>query len=81
MDLKQSLNFTVQSLLDKLHTDSEARQAQDEALESRQIAEAAMAERDEMKAQMELGADGLVAKLQRQLEEQSRFYRSSKAAG
>lgn len=73
MDLKQSLNFTVQSLLDKLHTDSEARQALDEALESRQIAEAAMAERDEMKAKLELGADGLVAKLQRQLDEQSRF--------
>ncbi|OAA72452.1 cytokinesis protein sepA [Cordyceps fumosorosea ARSEF 2679] len=73
MDLKQSLNFTVQSLLDKLHTDSEARQAQDEALESRQIAEAAMAERDEMRAQLELGADGLVAKLQKQVDEQSRF--------
>ncbi|KAF4963542.1 hypothetical protein FSARC_8479 [Fusarium sarcochroum] len=73
MDLKQSLNFTVQSLLDKLHTDSEARQAQDEALESRQIAEAAMAERDEVKSQLELGADGLVAKLQKQMDEQSRF--------
>lgn len=73
MDLKQSLNFTVQSLLDKLHTDSEARQAQDESLESRQIAEAAMAERDEMRARLELGADGLVAKMQRQLDEQSRF--------
>ncbi|KAI1311523.1 hypothetical protein F5Y03DRAFT_308932 [Xylaria venustula] len=73
LDLKQSLNFTVQSLLDKLHTDSEARQAQDEALEARQIAEAAMAERDEMKARVELGADGLVAKLQRQLDEQTRF--------
>ncbi len=71
MDLKQSLNFTVQSLLDKLHTDSEARQALDEALEARQIADSAMAERDEMKAQIELGADGLVAKLQRQLEEQA----------
>ncbi|KAI1497570.1 putative cytokinesis protein sepA [Biscogniauxia marginata] len=73
LDLKQSLNFTVQSLLDKLHTDSEARQAQDEALEARQIAEAAMAERDEMKAEIELGADGLVAKLQKQLDEQARF--------
>ncbi|PKS07971.1 hypothetical protein jhhlp_006583 [Lomentospora prolificans] len=73
MDLKRSLNFTVQSLLDKLHTDSEARQALDEALEARQIADAALAERDEMKAQLELGADGLVAKMQRQLEEQSRF--------
>ncbi|KAI3339726.1 hypothetical protein F4824DRAFT_35968 [Ustulina deusta] len=78
LDLKQSLNFTVQSLLDKLHTDSEARQAQDEALEARQIAEAAMAERDEMKARVELGADGLVAKLQRQLDEQSRFIEAQK---
>ncbi|KAI9898561.1 hypothetical protein N3K66_006921 [Trichothecium roseum] len=78
MDLKQSLNFTVQSLLDKLHTDSEARQAQDEALESRQFAEAAMAERDEMKARIELGADGLVAKLQKQLDEQSRFIASQR---
>ncbi|ROW02816.1 hypothetical protein VSDG_01826 [Cytospora chrysosperma] len=73
MDLKQSLNFTVQSLLDKLHTDSEARQALDEALEARQVAEAAMAERDEMRAQLELGADGLVGKLQKQLDEQARF--------
>ncbi len=71
MDLKQSLNFTVQSLLDKLYTDSEARQARDEALEARQIADSALAERDEMKAQIELGADGVVAKLQRQLEEQA----------
>jgi cytokinesis protein len=73
MDLKQSLNFTVQSLLDKLHTDSEARQALDEGLEARRIADAAMAERDEMREQMQLGADGLVAKLQRQLDEQARF--------
>ncbi|KAK3325643.1 SepA/Bni1 [Apodospora peruviana] len=73
MDLKQSLNFTVQSLLDKLHTDSEARQALDEALEARQIADAAMAERDELNARIALGADGLVAKLQKQIDEQSRF--------
>ncbi|KAI8311035.1 Cytokinesis protein sepA [Colletotrichum sp. SAR11_59] len=73
MDLKQSLNFTVQSLLDKLHTDSEARQALDEAVEARQIADAAMAERDELKERIELGADGLVAKLQKQLDEQARF--------
>ncbi|KAI9669828.1 MAG: hypothetical protein M1817_004569 [Caeruleum heppii] len=71
MDLKQSLNFSVQSLMDKLHTDSEARQAQDEAIEARQVADAALAERDEMKARIDLGADGLVAKLQKQLEEQA----------
>ena len=71
MDLKQSLNFTVQSLMDKLHTDSEARQALDESLESRQLADSALAERDEMRARIELGADGLVAKLQKQVEEQA----------
>jgi cytokinesis protein len=73
MDLKQSLNFTVQSLLDKLYTDSEARQVRDEAVEARQIADSAIAERDEMKAQLELGADGLVSKLQKQLGEQERI--------
>ncbi|KAK5944853.1 hypothetical protein PMZ80_002055 [Knufia obscura] len=70
MDLKQSLNFTVQSLLDKLHTDAEARLAFDETTEARQIADAAIAERDEMKAQVEMGADGLIKKLQKQIEEQ-----------
>ncbi|EPS26146.1 hypothetical protein PDE_01082 [Penicillium oxalicum 114-2] len=71
MDLRQGLNFTVQSLLDRLHTDAEARQVYDEALEARQIAEAAIAERDEMKAQVEMGADGLVRKLQKQIDEQA----------
>ncbi|KAL8690733.1 MAG: hypothetical protein Q9224_004336, partial [Gallowayella concinna] len=71
MDLKQSLNFSVQSLLDRLHTDSEARQAYEEATEARQLADAAIAERDEMSARIEMGADGLVAKLQKQLEEQA----------
>ncbi len=71
LDLKQSLTFTVQSLMDKLHTDDEARIAFDEATESRQIAEAALAERDEMAAQIAMGADGLIAKLQKQIEEQA----------
>lgn len=71
MDLKQSLNFSVQSLLDRLHTDSEARQALDDSTEARQLADSAMAERDEMKARIDMGADGLVAKLQKQLEEQN----------
>ncbi|KAI9685568.1 MAG: hypothetical protein M1822_004426 [Bathelium mastoideum] len=70
MDLKQSLGFTVQNLLDKLYTDSEARQLRDETLEARQIADSAIAERDEMRAQVELGAEGLVRKLQKQVEEQ-----------
>ncbi|KAL2197579.1 hypothetical protein P885DRAFT_34685 [Corynascus similis CBS 632.67] len=73
MDFKQSLNFTVQSLLDKLHTDSEARQAFEEATETRRIAEAALAERDELREKLAMGADGLVAKLQKQIDEQARF--------
>ena len=73
MDLKQSLNFTVQGLLDKLYTDSEARQLQEEATEARQLADAAISERDDMRAQVEMGADGVVAKLQKQLEEQQRM--------
>ncbi len=73
MDLKQSLNFTVQSLLDRLYTDSEARQVRDEANQARQIADSAIAERDEMRSQLELGADGLVQKLQKQLAEQERI--------
>ncbi|KAF2717956.1 FH2-domain-containing protein [Polychaeton citri CBS 116435] len=71
LDLKQSLNFTVQNLLDKLYTDSEARQVRDELHEARLIADSAMAERDEARAEIELGADGLVAKLQKQLDEQA----------
>ncbi|KAK3997464.1 hypothetical protein QBC44DRAFT_338531 [Cladorrhinum sp. PSN332] len=73
MDFKKSLNFTVQSLLDKLHTDSEARQAFEEAADTRRIAEAAIAERDELRERIAMGADGLIAKLQKQLDEQARF--------
>ncbi|KAK3069999.1 hypothetical protein LTR53_011217, partial [Teratosphaeriaceae sp. CCFEE 6253] len=70
MDLKQSLNFTVQNLMDRLYTDGEARQAREEASEARMIADAAVAERDEVRGQVEMGAEGLVAKLQRQIAEQ-----------
>ncbi|KAF7186591.1 Cytokinesis protein sepA [Pseudocercospora fuligena] len=71
MDLKLSLNFSVQSLLDKLYTDSEARQAREAANEAKLVADAAIAERDEMKSQVEMGAEGLVAKLQKQIDEQA----------
>ncbi|KAI9882939.1 MAG: hypothetical protein M1823_005310 [Watsoniomyces obsoletus] len=70
MDLKRSLNFSVQNLVDRLHTDAEARQARDDAVEARQIADSALAERDEMRSQVEMGADGLIAKLQKRLDEQ-----------
>ncbi|KAL9084726.1 MAG: hypothetical protein Q9159_005081 [Coniocarpon cinnabarinum] len=73
MDLAKSLNFTMQGLVDKLYTDSEARQLREDALEARQIADSAIAERDEMRAKVDMGADGLVARLQKQLEEQQRI--------
>ena len=71
MDLKQSLNFTVQNLMDKLYTDSEARQAREDAHQARLIADAAQAERDEMRTRVEMGAEGMVRKLQRQVDEQA----------
>lgn len=71
MDLKASLNFSVQALMGKLHTDAEARHALGEASEARQLAESAIAERDAMKDQVDMGADGLIAKLKRQLDEQT----------
>lgn len=73
MELKQALNFTVQSLLDRIYTDSEARQATEDAVAAKQIADAAIAERDAMRSQVALGANGMVAKLQKQLEEQQQI--------
>ena len=70
MDLKKSLGFTVQSLLDNLYTDAEARMAMDQATQARQVADSALSERDQAKAEVELGADGLVRRLQKQIEEQ-----------
>ncbi|KAF3920359.1 hypothetical protein ABW20_dc0101868 [Dactylellina cionopaga] len=72
MDLKSSLNFSVQSLVDKLHTDAEARNALEEASDQRQLAESAMAERDDMKRQLELGSAELIAKLQKKIQEQEK---------
>lgn len=73
MDLKASLNFSVQNLLDKLHTDGEARRLIEEASDARQLAESAIAERDAMAEQVAMGADGLVAKLKKQVDEQQRI--------
>ncbi|KAI4153583.1 MAG: hypothetical protein LQ340_002214, partial [Diploschistes diacapsis] len=71
MELKQALNFTMQGVVDRLYTDSEARQVFEDATQTKRIADAALAERDEMRAQVELGANGLVAKLQKTIEEQA----------
>lgn len=72
LELKQSLNFTMQSVLDRMYTSSEAEQAIEEATIAKRTADAAIAERDDMREKVELGANGLVAKLQKTIEEQSR---------
>ncbi|KAK6510748.1 hypothetical protein TWF506_009847 [Arthrobotrys conoides] len=73
MDLKSSLNFSVQALLDRLHTDQEARLAQEAAADSKQLAESAIAERDDMAQKLEAGSDGLIAKLQKKIKEQEKI--------
>ncbi|KAK6529624.1 hypothetical protein TWF281_008790 [Arthrobotrys megalospora] len=73
MDLKSSLNFSVQALLDRLHTDQEARLAQEEAADAKQLAESAIAERDDMAQKLEAGSDGLIAKLQKKIKEQEKI--------
>ncbi|KAF8471966.1 hypothetical protein BDZ91DRAFT_790995 [Kalaharituber pfeilii] len=72
MDLKASLSFSIQSILDKLKVDAEATHYMEEAAVARQAAEAAIAERNAMAEQVAMGADGLVRKLKEQLEEQDR---------
>ncbi|KAI5804008.1 hypothetical protein DFH27DRAFT_480985 [Peziza echinospora] len=72
MDLKASLNFSIQGIMDKLKVDAEATHYMEEASLARQAAEAASAERDIMAEQVAMGADGLIAKLKEQIEEQDR---------
>jgi len=72
MDLKASLNFSIQNIVDKLKVDSEATHYMEEAVLARQAAEAAIAERDTMAEQVAMGADGLIKKLKEQIEEQDR---------
>ncbi|KAF3907195.1 hypothetical protein ABW21_db0209149 [Orbilia brochopaga] len=73
LDLKSSLNFSVQSLIDKLHTDAEARRALEEAADAKQLAEIALAERDDMQRKLELGSGGVVANLQKKIQEQEKL--------
>ena len=72
MDLKASLNFSIQGILDKLKLDSEVTNYMEEAVLARQAAEAAISERDAMAEQVAMGADGLIKKLKEQIEEQDR---------
>jgi cytokinesis protein len=68
-DLSNVLNFSVQSILDRLQTDEQAKRAQKEARETLKIAETAKIERDHMQQLVNLGADGMVGRLQKELDE------------
>lgn len=68
-DLSNTLNFSVQSILDRLQTDDQARRALMEARETLKVAEAAKIERDHMQQLLNLGADGMVGRLQKELDE------------
>ncbi|KAK9470371.1 uncharacterized protein V1510DRAFT_440822, partial [Dipodascopsis tothii] len=69
-NLRTTLQFSVQDLLNKMYSDEQARRAIVEAMEANNRAEQALAEREEMAQQVALGADGMVAKLQKEVAEQ-----------
>ncbi|KAK9448642.1 uncharacterized protein V1518DRAFT_405912 [Limtongia smithiae] len=70
-DLRSTLRYTVEDILGRMTTDDQARRAILEAIEAKKLAEAAYAARDEMRRQIDLGADGMVAKLKKELAEQA----------
>ncbi|KAK9456961.1 hypothetical protein V1511DRAFT_457117, partial [Dipodascopsis uninucleata] len=79
-DLRSTLQFSVQEIMNKMSTEDQARRAVLEAMEANKKAEIALAERDEMAAQVALGADGMVAKLQKELTEQAEIISLQKKA-
>lgn len=74
-DLSNVLNFSVQAILDRLQTDDQARRALNEAKEAMRIAEEARAERDQMQHMLNLGSEGMIEKLQRELDEANELLR------
>ncbi|KAK9386817.1 hypothetical protein V1515DRAFT_104580 [Lipomyces mesembrius] len=70
-DLRSTLQYSIQEIMNKMHSDDQARRAILEANEANKRAETAIAERDEMARQVSLGADGMVAKLKKEVSEQS----------
>lgn len=63
------MNFGVQDLLGKLHTESETRKIYLQAKEARREAERWKAEKENMERMLSLGADGNVGRLQNKVEE------------
>jgi len=60
-------NFSVQALLERLHTDEEAHDAVEEARAARVDTERMRALLEDMRAQVDLGADGMVGKLRSEM--------------
>ncbi|CAN6664543.1 protein Bni1p [Trichomonascus vanleenenianus] len=69
VDLRNILNFSVQTLIDRLQTDDQARRALLEAKDAARKVQEAYAERDRMQRLVNLGADGNVGRLQKQVDE------------
>lgn len=69
VDFRTVVNFSVQSLLGKLHTDDQARRAILEAKEALRDVEIAEAEKMRMEEQLQQGSDGVISTLHQTLEE------------
>lgn len=69
MDNESQFNFAIQRVFDSLQTDDVARKALNEAKELKRKLEETQAERDLFEEKLEEAQDGLVGKLQREIEE------------
>ncbi|KAB8283047.1 hypothetical protein B0I75DRAFT_7521 [Yarrowia lipolytica] len=78
VDFRSVVNFSVQSLLGKLHTDDQARRAILEAKEALRDVEIAEAEKMRMEEQLQQGSDGVISKLHQTLEEMEHNARISR---
>ncbi|OBA25806.1 hypothetical protein HANVADRAFT_34144, partial [Hanseniaspora valbyensis NRRL Y-1626] len=69
MDNESQFNFAIQRVFDSLQTDDVARKALAETKDLKRKLEEALAERDLFEEKLEEAQDGLVGKLQREIEE------------
>lgn len=74
-DVHTLLNFSLQGILDRLQTDDQAKRAFGETKEALKVAAEARAERDHMQQMLNLGSNGVIAKLQRELDEANQLLR------
>ncbi|GMM36158.1 formin [Saccharomycopsis crataegensis] len=69
-DEETSINIAIQRMFSGLQSDEMARRALQEAKEATKRAEEARAQRDELAKQLSVGANGMLEKLSKELEEQ-----------